>query len=379
MASRPQVSVQKAVNKDAAAEQLVMPSVFVAPIRPDIVQFVHTNMRKNARQTYAVSDNAGHQHSAASWGTGRAVSRIPRVSGGGTSRAGQAAFGNMCRSGRMFNPTRTWRKWHRKINTNQKRYAVASALAASALPSLVLARGHRISEVPEVPLVVDNAIESLQRTKQAIAALQEVGAYADVEKAKASRKLRRGKGKMRNRRHVQRLGPLVVYSEDNGVVKAFRNLPGVELAHVDRLNLLQLAPGGHMGRFIVWTKSAFERLNAIYGSINRESTQKSGYKLPRNIMANSDITRIINSDEVQSKVRPANNVVVRRRLKKNPLKNLGAMVRLNPYALSLRRSELLSQERRAAKKADLLKAKRAGQNKQTAKTRAANYARINAE
>ena len=21
----------------------------------------------------------------------------------------------------MFNPTKTWRKWHRKINTNQKR------------------------------------------------------------------------------------------------------------------------------------------------------------------------------------------------------------------------------------------------------------------
>ncbi len=39
------------------------------------------------------------------------------------------------------------RKWHRKINTNQKRFAVASALAASALPSLVLARGHRIEQV----------------------------------------------------------------------------------------------------------------------------------------------------------------------------------------------------------------------------------------
>merc|ERR1719284_2205669 len=122
-------------------------------------------MRKNARQSYAVSPEAGMQHSAASWGTGRAVSRIPRVSGGGTSRAGQAAFGNMCRSGHMFNPTRTWRKWHRKINTNQKRYAVASALAASALPSLVMARGHRVSEVAEVPVVVDASFEKLQKTK----------------------------------------------------------------------------------------------------------------------------------------------------------------------------------------------------------------------
>ena len=51
---------------------------------------------------------------------GRAVARIPRVSGGGTHRAGQAAFGNMCRSGRMFAPTKVWRKWHVKVPQGQK-------------------------------------------------------------------------------------------------------------------------------------------------------------------------------------------------------------------------------------------------------------------
>jgi len=108
MAARPQVSVQSAGDANQAKEQVKLPAIFVAPIRPDIVHFVHTNMAKNSRQPYAVSDNAGHQHSAESWGTGRAVARIPRVSGGGTSRAGQGAFGNQCRKGRMFAPTRTW-------------------------------------------------------------------------------------------------------------------------------------------------------------------------------------------------------------------------------------------------------------------------------
>jgi len=109
-------------------------------------------MAKNSRQAYAVSVKAGHQTSAESWGTGRAVARIPRVSGGGTHRAGQAAFGNMCRGGRMFAPTKVWRKWHVKINLNEKRYATASALAASAIPSLVLARGHRIEKINEVSI-----------------------------------------------------------------------------------------------------------------------------------------------------------------------------------------------------------------------------------
>jgi large subunit ribosomal protein L4e len=74
--------------------------------------------------------------------------------------------------GRLFAPTRIWRKWHRKINLNQRRYAVASALAASAVPALVMARGHRIMEIAEVPLVVDSGIEKISKTKQAIALLK---------------------------------------------------------------------------------------------------------------------------------------------------------------------------------------------------------------
>jgi len=370
MAARPQVSV--ASLGEAKASQVVMPAVFLAPIRPDIVHFVHTNMAKNKRQAYAVKFEAGMQHSAVSWGTGRAVSRIPRVSGGGTSRAGQAAFGNMCRSGRMFAPTRTWRKWHRKINTNQKRFAVTSALAASALPSLVLARGHKISQVAEIPLVVDDTFESIQRTKQAIKSLTTLGAFDDVQKAKDSKKLRAGKGKLRDRRHVARRGPLVVYSEDNGLVQACRNLPGVELCNVEALNLLQLAPGGHMGRFIIWTQGAFNKLNSIWGSINRAPAQKSGFMLPRNTMTNSDITRLINSDEVQSKVRDPKKIVKGSRLHKNPLKNLGVKVRLNPYAAHLARSEKLSADRRAAGKADKVK-------KTRNKAQAAAFARIRAD
>lgn len=345
---------------NVVASHIVQPAVLCAPIRADIVHSVHTSMAKNKRQAYAVSAGAGHQHSAHSWGTGRAVARIPRVSGGGTSRAGQAAFGNMCRAGRMFAPTKTWRKWHRKINVGQKRFAVASAIAASALPGLVMGRGHAINSVPEIPLVVDTAIESLKKTKEAVIALKAIGAYADVEKCAASKKVRAGKGKMRGRRHVMRRGPLIVYAADKGVVRAFRNLSGVEIAHVDSLNLLQLAPGGHLGRFVIWSQDAFVKLNAIWGSQTRVSTHKSGYTLPQPLMANSDLVRLINSDEIQSVVRPAIKTQRRKTLKKNPLTNLGAMIHLNPYALPMRRAALLQQERAAKAKKAAAEARAAG-------------------
>jgi large subunit ribosomal protein L4e len=57
-------------------------------IRPDLVSSTHQMVSCNKRQAYGVSLRAGHQSSAKSWGTGRAVSRVTRVSGGGTHRAG---------------------------------------------------------------------------------------------------------------------------------------------------------------------------------------------------------------------------------------------------------------------------------------------------
>merc|ERR1712100_777393 len=91
MAARPVVTVQSS-SGEASSKQVELPAVFLAPIRPDIVQFVHTSMNKNKRQAYAVNKDAGMQTAAESWGTGRAVARIPRVPGGGTHRAGQAAL-----------------------------------------------------------------------------------------------------------------------------------------------------------------------------------------------------------------------------------------------------------------------------------------------
>jgi len=321
-----------------------------APLRPDVVQFVHTNINKNKRQAYAVSPWAGKQVSASSWGTGRAVARIPRVGGGGTSRSGQGAFGNMCRGGRMFAPTKTWRRWHRKVNGAQRRYAVASALAASAVPALVMARGHKIDDVPEVPLVVDDALEATAKTAAAKDILAALGALDDVTKSANSKKIRAGKGKARGRRYVLRRGPLVIYKTNDGVERAFRNLPGVELCCVDRLNLLQLAPGGHMGRFCIWSQSALDALDVIYGA--------AGKSIPEDLMANADLARIINSDEVQSALNPAKRANKKYLRKKNPLVNIKALAKLDPYAAAARESERRAEEARKGKKAETLARKR---------------------
>lgn len=152
---------------------------------------------------------------------------------------------------------------------------MASAIAASQVNSIVEAHGHRTAEVPALPLVVD--MTDVKKTKEAVGILKAVRAYADVEASEMSRHKRPGKGGYRNRRYVQKKGPLVVYAEGDNIDRGFRALPGVTMANVDRLNLLDLAPGGQPGRFVIWTKNAFNKLDEVY-------EKKNGFRIPTPII-----------------------------------------------------------------------------------------------
>lgn len=88
-----------------------------------------------------------------------------------------------------------------------------------------------------------------------------------------------------------------------GIRKAFRNIPGVDLMNINKINLLKLAPGGHVGRFVIWTKSAFEKLDALYGTWRKEAELKKGYNLPMPKMANTDLSRLLKSDEIRKVLR----------------------------------------------------------------------------
>ena len=353
-----------------------MPAVFSAPIRDDIVAFVHSNMAKNKRQAHGVFHLQGHQHSAESWGTGRAVARIPRISGSGTHRSGQAAFGNQCRKGRMFAPLKIWRKWHRKINTNQKRHAVASALAAAACAPLVMARGHRVNDVPELPLVSDAVNAS--STGSLLTALNKLGAKKDLHRVRKSKKMRNGQGKYRYSRFTMRKGPLIIYGNgDSNVKRCARNLPGVDTCNVHRLNLLQLAPGGVVGRFVVFTRDAFESLDHLFGSYTAKGQGKKGYQMQRNVIECADLARIINADQVQSKLRGIRVHVPDHELhdktKRNPLKNKTMMQKLNPNSKAQAVADAKAVVARVANRAKVLKEKRSKVGRKAKAVRTARF------
>jgi len=190
--------------------------------------------------------------------------------------------------------------------------------------------------------------------------LKRFGAFEDVERVVEAKTVKAGIGKIRNHRYRLRKGPLFVYEgASHNLPHAVRNLPGVEICNVHRLNLRLLAPGGTLGRFIIWTQSAFKALDTVFGSYRKPSSDKHGYHLHRTVLTQPDIARIINSDAIQKVVRPAEH---NRRLhdiqKKNPLKNRKQMEFLNPYSKTVRDMDKKAHEDGKKKRQAALDAKR---------------------
>jgi len=232
----------------------------------------------------------------------------------------------------MFGAKKIWRRIHRKVNVRQKRFAIVSAIAASGSPALVMARGHKIDRIREVPLVVDNAMQSLKRTKDAVKFLKKHKVWSDIVRVYKSKHLRAGKGKARNRRWVKALGPLIIYRKNEGCTLAFRNIPGVRTIRATELNLLRLAPGGRVGRFCIWSESAFETLNKLYGTYYEKSEMKMDYSLPMPMMTSADFKHVLKDQNVRRYLRAPRYKQHLSQVRLNPLKNERQMFALNPYA-----------------------------------------------
>jgi len=113
-----------------------------------------------------------------------------------------------------------------------------------------------------------------------------------------------------------------------------------------------------LGRFIIWTESAFKALNKVFGTYRLSAQEKTGYKLHRTVLENPDIARIINSNEVQSVVRQIKSNEARHEQKRNPLTSQQAMEALNPYHAVVKRMEKETAENNRKKRQEALNQKR---------------------
>jgi large subunit ribosomal protein L4e len=228
-----------------------LPVMFSEEYRPDLIKKAVMALQSTRRQPHGTYPYAGICSSAVGWGSGRGASHVPRIKNG--SRAAKVP---QAKGGREAHPPVVAKVLIKQINQKEKQKAFRSAIAASVQEELVRKRGHLFEGA--VPVVFEDKFETLSRTQDVISALTAAGVFQDVERAKESRKVRAGRGKMRGRRYKQRKSLLIVTS--GSPLRSARNLAGVDVVTIDQLNVEHLAPGMQAGRLTVWTESALTRL-----------------------------------------------------------------------------------------------------------------------
>lgn len=243
-----------------------LPEQFHEEYRPDLIRRAVLAIQSHKRQPYGAMPEAGKRPSAGTskrrrdyrGSYGKGISRVPRkvLSRNGAQFNWVGAFAPGMVGGRKAHPPKSWKVWELKINDKERKKALRSAIAATAIKEVVELRGHKSMHVP---LIADNKIESISKTSEAKDFLEKLGLGKELERCE-SKKVRAGKGKNRGRKYKLKKGVLLVVSGKCNLFDAAKNLPGVDVSVVSSLNAELLAPGYVPGRLTVWSERAIERL-----------------------------------------------------------------------------------------------------------------------
>jgi len=243
------------------AGRVALPPVFSTPVREGLIHKVFVAQRTHVMQSQGRDPRAGEKTSAESWGTGRGKARMARVKGERHPRAGQAAGVASVVHGRIPHPPKSETGLRSRINRKERILATRSAIAATGTRELVVRRGHRLNANTEYPIVLSDEIEGLNRAADLRVTLEKLGLGDELGRIDHGRKTRSGKAALRGRVKRTPTGPLMIVAEDRGIGRAAGGLGGVEWRRAQDLSVMDLAPGGHVGRLAIWSKSSLEHLS----------------------------------------------------------------------------------------------------------------------
>lgn len=243
-----------------------LPNLFNESYRPDLIRRTVLAIQSQRRQPYGTDPKAGNRSSAHFHGRRRQrhgmqmrdLARLPRIHTGPPHLYFRARKVPQTVKGRKAHPPKVEKVWSQKINRKERKLALNSAIAATANKDVVKERGHKVDLV-ELPLIIENSLESVKKTKNVENLLSSLKLDDELKRIKV-RKIRAGKGKMRGRKYKTKKGPLIIVNEDKGIVKACKNIPGVNVSTVNDISVEDLAPGALPGRLTIWSKSSIGKL-----------------------------------------------------------------------------------------------------------------------
>ncbi len=159
--------------------------------------------------------------------------------------------------GHRASPHRIEKILEEQINNKEYAAAIRSAIAGSSNASAVKSR-HTVG-ISELPIVVDDKLEVIGKTKELVKVLAAFGLSADLGRSHSPR-LRKGLKRSGKTRHF-RNSVLIVSKSGGALAKAGRNIPGVDVCPVAELTIRKLAPGA-LPRLSIWTEGAAAGVDA---------------------------------------------------------------------------------------------------------------------
>lgn len=243
-----------------------LPSIFEEEIRPDVIKKSVLSSQSSKKQPKGADSRAGMKTTAETPPKGSGQTRVRRIQGRRYHAAGRATWAPFTVGGRRTHPPKAEEKSGEGINKKEKNFALRTAISATKIFDLISSRGHEVDGEENFPIIVEDELEKIKKTHEVKNLLEKLGLWDDVKRVKNGRKIRSGKGKARGRKYKQGAGPLFIVSEDRGIKRAARNIPGVDVALVEQLNVVDLAPGGHPARLTVWSESALEELDRRFSN-----------------------------------------------------------------------------------------------------------------
>ena len=246
-----------------------LPFQFSELYRPDLIRRAALAIMSHGIKAEGVSEDAGKRHSSyfskrrdryrTTYGFGQ--SRTPRkvMSSKGSRFVTKGASAPQAVGGRKAHPSKVEKVSYEKINKKEKRKAIRSAISATAMKDIVESRGHKVEDVKYFPIIIEENIESIKKSKDVMELLKKLGLEKELERTK-EKKVRSGKGKIRGRKYKKKTGPLFVVSKKCDLENAAKNIPGADVCKAKDLNLNVLAPGADAGRLTIWSENSVKLL-----------------------------------------------------------------------------------------------------------------------
>lgn len=249
------MKTQKKTIQGKEEGEIKVPTIFTEEHRYETIKRATVAKQTEDYQPKGTKPDSGLDTSAEYIGRRRAyrsginkgIARLPRSKPGGGG-IGRVKIVPHAVGGRRAHPPKPEKKIKKEINKKEEKIGIRSAISASSKPEIVQERGHEVDS--ELPIVVEDKVEEIKKTKKAKEVLENLGLEKDLQKAKENGSKT----------------ALVVVTGEEKDARGFKNLPGVEISSVENLDARKLAPGAQPGRPVVWSASAVKKAQEEFGA-----------------------------------------------------------------------------------------------------------------